>query len=117
MAVKKKMTLRDYLLLGYRGDEHDLFKTDSAAFYAESWDADQFARLIFHKDIKDINRKKIKKVFEILCANLDAEPNTYYEDDFIDYDDTNLYYENGSKKRRLIYNENYEIISPEEEEF
>ena len=114
------MTLRQYLLRGFNGDEKDLFINDLQAFFAQSWDIEAFCQKYLKKSVKAAKKSEVEIAFRALLEYIEPEEISYEEifDSEIDneYDNTDqyIYLDGGVKKKRLIYNENYDQVSEED---
>lgn len=111
---EERLSLREYMLRGYKGDLNDLFISPEAVYYAEEWDADVFVKRYFNKELSGVRKKDVRAVFKILVrkAELEVKEYTDSEESYI-YND-NLLINGGVKKLNLKYNENFEIDNSDE---
>lgn len=104
-----EITLREYLLNGYEGDESNLFFTDEEMIEAESWDANVFVKRVFDKDLGMVRKSEVYRAFRQMVKQdtflYDLDPNAS------NVEGNNLLLENGSKKLNLVYNENFELVN------
>ncbi len=129
------MILINYILDGYEElvnkanekgihvvfDEQSLFENESQALYAQSWDAEIFTKKILQKELSETNFQEVYGAFKAVVRHIELE-NMSYEELYANIARKNedekksLYqhYKNGTKKRNLFYNDNYEQSSEED---
>ena len=122
------MTLIDYILTGFdegviraekngitSENEQDLFDNESEASYAQMWDAEVFTKSILHKELDDATYSEVYSAFKAVARHIEIENisleslyNT--EESYSNRQNNSVYqpYKNGVRKRKVLYNTNYE---------
>ncbi|MBR3116860.1 MAG: hypothetical protein IKF36_03185 [Bacilli bacterium] len=111
---EEKLSLREYMLKGYKGDLEVLFENPEAVYYAEEWDANVFVKKYLNKELSAVRKKDVRAVFKYIVrkAELEVKEYTDSEESYINND--SLLIKGGVRKLNLKYNDNFEIDTSDE---